>query len=135
MFSLAADYFLLVFFATLGLLQLVAAYSGLRGALIIPKTVPTYVLGGGALVGAFTWFVLTGDPSIPGDLGGVEGSEQFGLFLAGVAAAIAITALLASVAQPNSHVSRDPGSGIDGLRRGTVWALLRARLGGARRHG
>ena len=134
MLSLATDYFLLVFIATTGLLQIVAASSRLRGVLIVPKIEASYGIGAGLLIGAFTWFVLTGDPSIPGDLGGVEGAEQFGLFLGGVSAAVVATATLSSVTQWGWHSGMSEGSGVDALRQSTVVALLRARFSRRPRH-
>lgn len=134
MLSLAADYFLLVFMATTGLLQIVAAYSRLRGVLIVPKIEASYGIGAGLLIGAFTWFVLTGDPSIPGDLGGVEGAEQFGLFLGGVSAAVVATAALSSVTQWGWRSRASEGSGVDVLRQSTVVALVRARFSRRPRH-
>ena len=80
MFSLALDYFLFIFFAGLGLFQIVAAYSGLWGLLVIPRQAVAYVMGAAVLAGSYAWFTLVDDFSIPGDIGGVEGSEQFGLF-------------------------------------------------------
>ncbi len=134
MLTLAADYFLLVFFGACGVIQLAAAWSGLRGLLLIPNAWAGYVLGAALLGGAFTWFVLTGDPNIPGDVGGVEGSEQFGLFLAGAAGATIATLAGASLTQWRRRDAPVLGRGFEALRQGTALAAVRGRMRG-RRHG
>ena len=129
MFSLALDYFLLVTFAAAGLLQVVAALSGLSGLQLLRNRPAAAVLGAALLCGAFTWFVLTGNPSIPGDLGGVEGSQQFGLFWGGLAAAIVGTFLLSSLARRTSRVVGGVPPAIDAFRSGTLLELLKGRRG------
>ncbi|MBI3742833.1 MAG: hypothetical protein HY261_00900 [Chloroflexi bacterium] len=135
--NLASDYFLLVFGGSLGLIQAVAAWSGLRGLLFVRESRAAYVIGTVMLVGTFAWFVLTGDYKTPGDVGGVQGSQQFGLFLAGTTSATVVTAVVASVTQAGSkpvHGSTgsprtDPrGEGLDELREMTWVAAMRARL-------
>ncbi len=127
MINLGADYFLLVVIAAAGALQITAALSGLRGLCILPEKRASYASGAVLLAGAFAWFVLTGDTNIPGDLGGVEGSEQFGLFLAGVAAAALLTACIASMTQRNPGAPPEGVEGIEALRHTTLAGIFRAR--------
>ncbi len=135
MFSLAADYFLLVLVASCGIIQIVAARSGLRGLLFFPRERSSYVLGVLLLVGAFVWFVLIGDTGIAGDIGGVEGAEQFGLFLAGTAASVAVTGVIASVTQAKRPAGPPAGQGLDELRSATLAQLVLARIGRRSRDG
>ena len=128
MFSLAADYFLLVLVASCGIIQIVSARSGLRGLLFLPHERPSYVLGAALLVGAFVWFVLIGDTEIAGDIGGVEGAEQFGLFLAGAAASVVVTGVIASITQAKRPSGLPAGQGLDELRDATLAQLVLARL-------
>ena len=125
MFSLAIDYIILVTVATCGMIQVAAAWSGLRGLLILHHPKASYVLGAALLVGAWAWFVAIGDPAQPGDLANIEGAEQFGLFLAGAAAGTILTALLASATQWRAlarHASSQ-GAAPQGLEalRDDVW--------------
>ena len=113
MFSLALDYFLLVVFATAGLLQVVAALSGLDGLQFLHQRRVSVVLGAAVLCGAFAWFVLTGSLSIPGDVGGVEGSEQFGLFWGGLATAIVGTCILTSLLRRSGRPPANVAPSID----------------------
>ena len=125
MFSLAIDYVILVTVATCGVIQLAAAWSGLRGLLIARHARASYALGTALIVGAWAWFVAIGDPVKPGDLTKIEGAEQFGLFLAGAAAGTLLTALASSVTQWRAPLRRDRSleaspEGLDALRD-DVW--------------
>lgn len=138
MITLAADYFLLVFLAACGVIQIVAAHSRLFGLLFVPRVQAGYAIGAGLLAGSFTWFVLTGDPNVPGDLGGVEGAEQFGLFLGGTAAGTIVTLGLSSVTQlrlgrsdpsePPRALGTNETRGFEALRHQTALAAIRTRL-------
>jgi hypothetical protein len=135
MISLGVDYFLLVVIAATGALQITAAWSGLRGLCLIPGPRASYALGAALLAGAFAWFVLTGDTNIPGDLGGVEGSEQFGLFLGGVASAALLTAGITSFTQRSAAAPPAGAEGIEALRHTTLAGLFRARAARGVRRG
>ncbi|MEE9284485.1 MAG: hypothetical protein V3V35_02030 [Dehalococcoidia bacterium] len=135
MFSLAVDYFLLVFLASSGVVQIAAAYSRIFGLLIVPDVRAGYLVGIALLAGAFTWFVAIGDQNIPGDLGGVEGSEQFGLFLAGTAASVVVTMVVASATQSRTLRGRQQReTGIEALRGGSLLAVVMDRWRRRRRH-
>ena len=78
-------------------------------------------------------FVYVGDTGIPGDLGGIEGSEQFALFLLGAAVATALTASLASLLHMKGTLPGQPQPGMEGLRDGTLLQLLILRIRSSRR--
>lgn len=134
MFSLPLDYFLLVFFACCGVIQLAAAYSGLAGMLIVPRARAGYLLGCALVVGSFAWFAAIGDFAIPGDVGGVEGAQQFGLFLGAAVASVAATNILASLRRLGSR-KRSTLAGMDALREGTYLELALGWLLRKRRDG
>lgn len=128
MFSLAVDYFLLVFFAACGVIQLAAAHSRIGGLLFVSHVGVGYVIGLGLLAGAFAWFVAIGDQNIPGDLGGVEGAQQFGLFLAGAAGAVLSTMAVASMARIRTSSEAVEGTGVEALRNQTLLAVAMWRF-------
>ena len=128
MLSLAADYFILVFCLCVGVIQIASAYSRLFGLLFIPDPRAGYLIGLAVATGAFTWFVQIGDVGIPGDLGGVEGSQQFGLFLGGAAAATLFTGVLASLTQLRRRGDPSPDLGMESLREATLLQIIAARL-------
>ncbi len=133
MLSLSLDYLILVFCVCAGVIQITAAYSGLKGLLLLPSRRAAYALGLALPSGAFAWFVYVGDTGIPGDLGGIEGSEQFALFLLGAAVATALTASLASLLHMKGTLPGQPQPGMEGLRDGTLLQLLILRIRSSRR--
>lgn len=131
--SLAADYFILVLCVCTGVVQVASAYSHLNGLLFIPDSRAGYLIGLALPTGAFTWFVHIGDVGIPGDLGGVEGFQQFGMFLGAAAAATGLSAVVSSLTQYRRKGNPAPGLGMDALREATVLQLVQARLKERRR--
>jgi hypothetical protein len=81
---MAIDYFLLIVVGFFGVLQVVASHSGLYGLRLFSNRTKGYVVGVAIAASAFAWFFATGNRNIEGHITGVQGSEQFGLFLAGV---------------------------------------------------
>ena len=130
MLSLTADYFLLALSVCAGAIQIASAYSGLYGLLFIPNRIAGYLIGLAFPTGGFTWFVLIGDVGIPGDVGGVEGSEQFSLFLGAAAAAAFATGVLSSLTQLRRRGTPKPSLGMEALREATLLQLVAARLQG-----
>lgn len=90
---LRVEYMLFVFVAACGLMQVVAARSRLRGLLFLSDERGGYALGAGLIIVAFVWFFVSDNRNLPG----IEGSGQFGLFLAGVFSAVAFTVLLSTL--------------------------------------
>ena len=135
MFSLPLDYFLLSLFACCGVIQAAAAYSRLYGLLFFPTILAGYLIGGALLVGAFTWFILSGNAAIPGDLGGVEGAEQFALFFGAAALSPVVSAVLSSLTQLRSRGEVQAGPGMKALRQATLLQVLMAKVRKVERHG
>lgn len=133
MFNLNLDYWLLVVGSALGVIQIAAVYSGLQGLLFIRNKPASLAIGLALLSAACTWFVLTGDPGKPGDVNGVEGSSQFGLFLGGIAAATATTFVVASLLHPGKPVP-NAGVGLEALRSATPWQVVHGWLSKATAH-
>lgn len=127
--ALDVAYFALVFCVCIGVVQLVAGYSRLIGLLIVPHVPAAYALGLSLPVAAFAWFGASGRALVPGDIGGVEGAQQFGLFFAGAAAATIVTAIAASIIQwRRPAAAGEPEPGMEGLRHATAYQLLRHRF-------
>jgi hypothetical protein len=80
-----------------GVLQVAASYSNLYGLRLFPRRWQGYLTGIIIAVSAFLWFFASGNRAIEGHITGVQGTEQFALILAGVAASIVITALVVSL--------------------------------------
>jgi len=122
-----AAYFILTFLICMGTIQVTAAYSRMRGLLIIPHAAAAYSLGIAVAVAALVWFGASGHATTPGDIGGVEGAEQFILFLSSAGASSLITAVVASVTQRHSPMVGKPAPGLEGLRHATLFQVLSHR--------
>ena len=88
------DYFIFVLVASIGTLQIAAAYAQLRGLSFFNRSIIGYISGSSVIVIAFWWFFAT-EKRIGHDI--IAGSQQYGLFIAGVAAAIFVTVTLSSI--------------------------------------
>ena len=132
--ELARDYLIFVFLACLGALQAAGAFGGLRGLLLFQSR--RVARAGGVLlaVGAFIWFFTSGDRNLSDTNGGIAGAQQFVYFVAGCAAAVAVTFLFSSLL----NVSRcrrptPPAPGFEALRESTVLQTLWKNLTWSRR--
>ena len=122
-------YFLFVFLVCMGVIQLSAARSKLKGLLIFPWVYSGYLIGAALPAGALLWYSLSGRIIKPGDLAGVEGAEQFLLFMAAAGCATVFTAIIASIIQRGRPLAGAPPLGMEGLRNATLLQLLQARFG------
>jgi hypothetical protein len=135
--SIAAEYFLLIFGASLGAIQIAAAYGGLRGLCLLRNRALSCLGGLSALSGTFWWFFVSVDLKAPPP--GVEGSQQLFLFLAGAIAALLATLVVSSAVNPRLRPPEcepddDPPivKGLEELRAGTFLQSVLQRFRGVR---
>jgi len=117
------DYFLLIFLSAIGVLQIAAAYAEIRGLLLLRRRILSYILGIAFTGGAFLWFFASGERNIRTV---VEGTEQLGLFAAGVIAALSFTFAASSLANRRLS-SAGEGDGWESLRNTTFLKALIAK--------
>ena len=79
--SFAFDYYVLVFIASCGVIQLAATYSHLKGILLIKNPRLNLLAGLFLAVGAFIWFFSSESRNLPDIAGGLDGNQQAGLFV------------------------------------------------------
>jgi hypothetical protein len=123
--TLAQEYFLLVFMAAAGCIQVAAGHAGLRGLLLSQRRRVNLVLSG--LLLAPSMFVLfTWNTRNP--VGIIEGAEQAGLFSLSVLATVAATLLVSSLLNHRAlkPVGR-PGTGLEAMKEFTFFQAIRAR--------
>lgn len=104
MFGMAIDYFLLIVVGFFGILQMVAAWSGLYGLRLFASKKIGYIAGGLITAGAFIWFFASGNRNIEGHITGVQGVQQFELFIAGSVVSIILTAIIVSLQHLKSKI-------------------------------
>jgi len=115
------DYFLLAFMANLGVLQMAAAYAGIKGLSLFNRPVFGYLFGAALIAGGFVQFFVAGGHS-PRTI--IEGSPQFALLIGGAAAAIAATVIISSVIKLRVAHSEGQGVGLEALKETTYLRLI-----------
>jgi hypothetical protein len=123
--GLGLDYLFLVVLASAGVLQLAAAYGGLRGLLLHRNPTLSVLLGLLMIAAGFIWFFAPGPRHIPDTHGGLDGNQQAGIFAIGAASAILLTLILSSLTNHKrlrfGPTNRD---GLDSLRDATYLRLV-----------
>ena len=117
------DYFLLVFVASLGVFQIVAAYSRLYGLLLFNRILSS-LLGLAAAVLAFTWFFASEPRNIPDTSSGLDGNQQALLFSAGALAALVTTLVVSSLRHWSMAGGDEDDRGLDALRHTNYLRIL-----------
>ncbi len=146
MFSFAVDYFVMVFVASMGVMQAAASIGGLRGLLVFKNPLVARALGIGVAIATVAWFFLVTERNVNDYEGGLDSNQQGLLFFLGVAASGIFTCVLTSVVNRRmadsqrggkfevpltptlSHRERghDPAeAGLGVLRSGTWWQAVR----------
>jgi len=62
MLTFVAEYFLFIFLASLGVLQIAASYTRLNGLSFFKRPKWGYIFGTLMVAGGFSWFYIAGDP-------------------------------------------------------------------------
>jgi len=133
----AVDYAILVFFGTLGALQIVAAKNCLSGIMLLrTRRLLSILLGSGTIAAAFIWFFASEFRNMPDTGAGLEANTQAATFAIAGACAVAVTFAIASIVN-HSWASLNAQKfalddvlegGMDALRRTTFVLAMLARL-------
>ena len=130
MSPMGRDFFLMNFVGALGILQMVAAYSSLRGMMFFPHRAVSAVAGFLALAGAFLWFFISKPRNLPDTGGGLSGNSDTWIFCVACTCAILFTLLATSfLNRKRVRGATSYPSGLDALRETT---FLRAFAGALR---
>ena len=128
MLTFATDYFLLVFIATLGVIQLAASLGGLKGLLVFKSPFVARPLGLALVIGSFLLFFSTDERNLNDYQGGLDANTQALFFFLGVLAGGGVTFVGSSVI--NLRMKNDSPlthGGFDALRETNyVWSLARS---------
>ncbi len=123
----ALDYFIFVLIAALGVLQMVAAYSTLRGLLLIRVRPMAFLVGLVTTIVAFLWFFLSEPRNLPDTEGGLDGNQMAGLFALAAGSALVLTLFLSSIS--NRSLGRGFQQRVPGLDALRETSYLKALLG------
>ena len=117
MFTFAIDYFILVFVACIGVLQIAASLGRLNGLLLLKSPVVARTFGMALAVSAFIWFFSTGTRNINDFEGGLDAPTQALFFFLGGLAGIIATFVVSSVVNLRMNGGKaSPEMGLDALR-------------------
>ena len=129
MFTFATDYFLLVFIASIGVLQIAASLGRLKGLLIFKTPLVARGLGLVLVIGAFVMFFGTGARNLNDYQGGLDAPDQGLFFFLGGFAGIGVTFALSSLVNLRMNWERpSPEAGLDALRETNYVTALRLSL-------
>ena len=130
MFTFATDYFLLVFVATLGVIQLAASLAGLKGLVVFKSPFVARPLGLALVVAAFIFFFSTGERNLNDYEGGLDANTQALFFFLGVLAGGGVTFVGSSVVNMRMKAAGPmPNGGFDALREANYVRALARSLG------
>ena len=129
MFSFALDYFIMVFVASLGVMQAAASIGGLRGLLLFKNPIIARALGIAIAIVAIVWFFAVAERNINDYEGGLDSNQQGLLFFLAVAASGILTCALTSLWNRRLRVSatapeQAPGAGLGSLKSEGWWQAL-----------
>ena len=122
--------FLLMFWSSVGVLQVIASWASLDGLSFFSQRVTGYIFGVGVTIAIMIWFFASDKhtrPYISPDLG-----AQFGAYAAGVLVALAFTFVMASLIKfrrlRQGQDSADKPQGVELLGRMTWFQAVRHSL-------
>ena len=130
MFTLATDYFLLVFVASLGVIQIAASFGGLTGLLIFKSPLVARALGLALTVAPFILFFSTAERNLNDYEGGIDANTQALFFFLGVLAGGWVTFIGSSLVNMRMK-GKDPSpdGGFDALKETNYVRALARSLG------
>jgi hypothetical protein len=128
------QYFLWVFIAAIGVVQLAAARSRLRGLLFFKREALAYLFALLAIGGSYGWFFGWDRLDTVMRKTGLEGSQQFLYFFLGTLAAGGFTLVVSSLLQAylwnGQSKGKGSGQGLDALKEMSYFQAIRQSFKG-----
>jgi hypothetical protein len=123
--ELGRNYVILVFLASIGVIQIAVAHAGLTKLLFLKHTPLAYALGFTLIIASFSWFFWDGPHHIPDTAGGLDGNDQGWRFALSALAAVFFTVLTTSALnhRAGNRPPTTPG-GLESLRDHTYIEAL-----------
>lgn len=125
----AADYVILVFASSFGVIQIAAAYRALTGLLPFKNTYINYFSGAIFILVSFIWFFCSEYRNISDTEGGLDGNQQAGLFVISSASALLFTILYTSIIHRNFGKNITTGiQGLESLKDSSYYWSIKSTL-------
>ena len=128
MVPIASDYVIFCFLASLGVLQIAASYSQLRGLLFFQSAFRSISLGLTLIVVGFVWFFGPGPRLVPDTAGGLDGNWQALFFSLSAGAAVIMMLVLSSIINHRRLAAHPSNWGLEALRETTYLHIIQQRL-------
>ncbi len=129
MSEFALDYSILVFLASIGVIQIAASVNRLKGLLFFKSPLMARLFGLSLTVGAFVWFFASEPRNINDYAGGLDANVQalfcFFSAVAAVLATFVVSSLLNARMGGEEH---SPDDGLDALRSTTYLKAVTSNL-------
>ena len=117
MLTFALDYYLFVFVAALGVIQVAASLGRLKGLQVVRSPVLARVVGLAVALAAFIWFFASGERNVKDFEGGLDAPTQGLFFFLGASTAVMVTFVVTSVVNARMNGGDPaPGEGLDALK-------------------
>ena len=123
--TISIDYYIAVTVSAIGVLQLAASFSGLRGILFFTSPRATRFLGFLLPLISIVWFFATGTRNVSDHLGGLDANEVALLFFLGTLTAWFLIVTGTSIVNSRRLGDSRQCVGLDALRSDTFYRALR----------
>ena len=125
MFTFATDYYLFVFAAALGVIQIGVSLGRLKGLLVFKSPLAARAIGLTLAVAAFVWFFASDTRNLNDYQGGLDAPTQALFFFLGTLTALVVTALGSSLLNARMNDGDPtPAEGLDVLKHTTYVRAL-----------
>jgi hypothetical protein len=116
------DYLIFIFLASVGTLQIAVAYAKIGGISFFNRPVIGYIVGSLIVIIAFFWF-FSADKRIGHNI--IAGSQQLGLFLAGIVIAVLVTVTITSIVKRRKLSNgKTQEAGLQALKHMTYFQVI-----------
>lgn len=119
MFSFTVDYYLAVFVAAIGVIQIAASMGGLRGLVFLKSRLLTRIVGASLAAAPMAWFLSSAPRNIVDHKGGLDANEQALLLALGTLTALAVTLAVSSLVNLRMKAEVGPEADLDSLKTAT----------------
>ena len=127
--SFSLDYFILVYVAALGVLQMIASRRDFRGMLLVQAPSIAFLLGFCAVVAAFAWFFAFEPRNLSDTQGGLDGNRAARIFCLACTLAVLTTLVLSSLVNRSlGKGGQSPSPGLDALGHAAYLRALQGSL-------
>ena len=118
MSTIAVDYFLFVFSASLGVIQIAVSMGRLTGLLMFKPPLVAKAIGLALVAGAFVWFFATSDRNLNDYEGGLDGNIQALVFFLAALGGFVITLVVSTIVNAGMKGGdTTPGEGFEALKQ------------------